>query len=156
VATGIAFDAAGDLYVGDRSGTIFKIRTARAGKPQETFVFATLEPSISAYHLAFDSKSTLYVTGPTTASSQVIHAIDRDGNATMFYRGLGRAQGMAFDADDNLYVAASLKGDRGIVRIAPNGEATLVVAGSNLVGLCLLSGGRAALATRDAVYEVQM
>jgi len=156
VATGIAFDAAGDLYVGDRSGTIFKIRAARGKQAQETFVFATLEPSISAYHLAFDSKDTLYVTGPTTASSQAIHAIDRDGNATVFYRGLGRAQGMAFDADDNLFVAASLAGDRGIVRITPQGEASLVVAGSNLVGLCLLPGGRAALATRDAVYDVEL
>ena len=156
VATGIAFDATGDLYVGDRSGTIFKIRAARDGKAQETFVFATLEPSISAYHLAFDSKGTLFVAGPTTASSQAIHAIDRDGNASIFYRGLGRAQGMAFDAEDNLLVAASLAGDRGIVRITPAGEASLVVAGSNLVGLCLLPGGRAALATRDAVYEIEL
>jgi len=156
VATGIAFDADGDLYVGDRSGTIFKIRHARGPAPQETFVFATLEPSISAYHLAFDSKGTLYVTGPTTASSQAIHAIDRDGSSTIFYRGLGRAQGLAFDADDNLYVAASLAGDRGIVKITPEGSASLVVAGSNLVGLCFLAGGRAALATRDAVYEIQL
>ncbi len=156
VATGIAFDAEGDLYVGDRSGTIFKIRAARDGKAQETFVFATLEPSIAAYHLAFDSKGTLYVTGPTTASSQAIHAIDRDGNASIFYRGLGRAQGMAFDAADNLYVAASLAGDRGIVRITPAGEASLVIAGPNMVGLCLLPGGRAAVATRDAVYGVEM
>ena len=156
IATGIAFDAVGDLYVGDRSGTIFKIRAARDGSAQETFVFATLEPSIAAYHLAFDSKGTLYVTGPTTASSQAIHAIDRDGTATIFYRGLGRAQGMAFDADDNLYVAASLAGDRGIVRITPAGVASVVVAGSNLVGLCLLPAGRAALATRDAVYDIEL
>ncbi len=156
IATGIAFDQAGDLYVGDRSGTIFKIRMAAADRAQETFVFATLEPSISAYHLAFDNHGTLYCTGPTTASNQVIHAIDRDGNATVFYRGLGRAQGMAFDAEDNLYVAASLAGERGIVRITPAHEASLVVAGSNLIGLCFLPGGRAALATRDAVYEVSL
>ncbi len=156
VATGIAFDAKGDLYVGDRSGTIFKIRTANDTQAQETFVFATLEPSISAYHLAFDSKGTLYVTGPTTASSQSVHAIDRDGNATEFFRGLGRAQGMAFDPDDNLYVAASLAGERGIIRITPQKEASLAVSGSNLVGLCLLPGGRAALATRDAIYEIQI
>lgn len=154
IATGIAFDAIGDLYVGDRSGTIFKIRMAAGDRAQETFVFATLEPSISAYHLAFDSRGTLYCTGPTTASNQVIHAIDRDGSATVFYRGLGRAQGMAFDAEDNLYVAASLAGERGIVRITPELEASLVVAGSNLVGLCFVPGGRAALATRDAVYDV--
>ena len=130
IATGLAFDQAGDLYVGDRSGTIFKIRAAAdKDEEQETFVFATLEPSIAAYHLAFDSRGTLYVTGPTTASSQSILAIDKDGAATEFYRGLGRPQGMAFDADDNLYVAASLQGERGIVRITPAGKAELVVAG---------------------------
>ena len=48
IATGIAFDRAQNLYVGDRSGTIFKI-----GADRQIFVFATLEPSISAYHLAF-------------------------------------------------------------------------------------------------------
>ena len=156
IATGIAFDTAGDLYVGDRSGTIFKIRAATEEREQETFVFATLEPSIAAYHLAFSSDDTLYVTGPTTASNQSIYAIDRDGNASVFFRGLGRAQGLAFDAEDNLYVAASLAGDRGILRITPQHQASLVVSGSNLVGLCLLANGRAALATRDAVYEVKL
>src|ERR1700720_244462 len=50
IATGIAFDKTGSLYVGDRSGTIFKISQER-----EIFVFATLEPSIASYHLAFSS-----------------------------------------------------------------------------------------------------
>lgn len=159
IATGIAFDQQGDLYVGDRSGTIFKIRAATPTSPQETFVFATLEPSISAYHLAFDRRGTLYVTGPTTSSSQSIYVIDRDGTGRIFYRGLGRAQGLAFnpaDPKDNLYVAASLHGERGIVRITPAGEARLVVSGSNLVGLCFLSNGKVALATRDAVYSVAL
>ena len=159
IATGIAFDRAGDLYVGDRSGTIFKISIAQTPEGPEvssTFVFATLEPSIAAYHLAFDSRDTLFVTGPTTASSQSIHAIDRNGDATVFFSGLGRAQGLAFDADDNLYVAASLQGERGIIRVTPEREASLIVSGSNLVGLCFLPGGRAALATRDAIFEVEL
>jgi sugar lactone lactonase YvrE len=146
IATGIAFDRDGNLYVGDRSGTIFKINTAR-----EIFVFATLEPSIAAYHLAFNDAGTLFVTGPTTSSNQAIHAIDRDGNATVFYQGLGRAQGMAFDIDDNLYVAASLHGQRGIIRITPRREATLAISGSNLVGLAFLEDGNAALATRETL-----
>ena len=120
IATGIAFDRDGNLFVGDRSGTIFKIGRARLrGTSGEIFVYATLEPSIAAYHLAFNDAGTLFVTGPTTSSNQAIHAIDRDGNTTVFYQGLGRAQGMAFDVDDNLYVAASLRGQRGIVRITP-------------------------------------
>jgi sugar lactone lactonase YvrE len=151
IATGIAFDRDGNLYVGDRSGTIFKINHDR-----EIFVFATLEPSISAYHLAFDDAETLYVTGPTTSSNQAIHAIDRDGNTTVFYQGLGRAQGMAFDVDNNLYVAASLHGQRGIVRVTPSREASLAVSGNNLVGLAFVEDGCAVLAARDSLFHVAL
>ena len=77
---------------------------------------------MAAYHLAFNDKGTLFVTGPTTSSNQSVYAIDRDGRTTVFYQGLGRAQGMAFDVSGNLYVAASLRGQRGIVRITPGGR----------------------------------
>jgi sugar lactone lactonase YvrE len=156
IATGIAFDPEGNLFVGDRSGTIFKISPAYTREAREIFVFATLEPSIAAYHLAFNDAGTLFVTGPTTNSSQSIHAIDRDGNASVFYTGLGRAQGMAVDIDDNLYVAASLHGQRGIVQITPEGKASLAVSGNNLVGLCFLPHGACALATRDALYHLDI
>lgn len=157
IATGIAFDPDGNLYVGDRSGTIFKIAaTSGLPDPKNIFVFATLEPSMAAYHLAFNAAGTLFVTGPTTSSNQAIHAIAPDGTTTVFYHGLGRAQGMAFDIDDNLYVAASLHGQRGIVRITPQREASLAVSGSNLVGLAFLEDGCAALATRDALFHVAL
>ena len=42
VATGITFDGDGNLYVGDRSGTIFKISPDR-----QIYVFATMEASIA-------------------------------------------------------------------------------------------------------------
>jgi hypothetical protein len=157
IATGIAFDRDGNLFVGDRSGTIFKIaRPSADGLSGEIFVYATLEPSIAAYHLAFNDSGTLFVTGPTTSSNQAIHAIDHNGNITIFYQGLGRAQGMAFDVDDNLYVAASLHGQRGIIRVTPQREATLAISGHNLVGLAFLEDGCAALATRDALYHVAL
>lgn len=158
IASGLAFGPDGCLYVGDRSGTIFKIGRYLEGDDtiadRETFVFATLEPSVAAYHLAFSSTGTLYVTAPTTSSNQVVHAIDRNGTATIFFQGLGRPQGLAFDREDNLYIAASLGGERGIVRITPGGEASLVLAGSNLVGLAFHPDGRTILATRDALYAV--
>jgi hypothetical protein len=157
IATGIAFDRDENLFVGDRSGTIFKIsRGSTSNSSGEIFVYATLEPSIAAYHLAFNDSGTLFVTGPTTSSNQAIHAIDRDGNTTVFYQGLGRAQGIAFDIDNNLYVAASLRGQRGIVRITPRREASLLISGNNLVGLAFLDDGNAALATREALYHVAL
>jgi sugar lactone lactonase YvrE len=157
VATGIAFDREGNLFVGDRSGTIFKVGPDRSPtSDREIFVYATLEPSISAYHLAFNDEGTLFVAGPTTSSNQVVHAIDRDGRTTVFYKGLGRPQGIAFDVDGNLYVAASLRGQRGIVRITPGREASLAVSGNNLVGLAFLEDGCAALATKDALYHVAL
>ena len=114
VATGIAFDREENLYVGDRTGTIFKI-----GRDRQTFVYATLEPSVSAYHLAFSPPGVLYVTGPTTSSYDAVYSIDSHGTLSVFYRGLGRPQGLAFDVEGNLYVAASLGGKRGIVHITP-------------------------------------
>lgn len=149
IATGIAFDKGENLYVGDRSGTIFKI-----GRDQQVFVFATLEPSVSAYHLAFGPQGDLFVTGPTTSSFDCIHRIDPHGTVTTFYRGLGRPQGLAFDASGSLYVAASLAGKRGIVKITPEGKASLEVAGHGLVGLAFAPGHSAILATTDSVHHL--
>jgi sugar lactone lactonase YvrE len=149
IATGIAFDREQNLYVGDRSGTIFKI-----ARDRQTFVFATLEPSVSAYHLAFGPSRDLFVTGPTTSSFDAVYRIDTHGTVSNFFRGLGRPQGLAFDVDGNLYVAASLSGKRGIVKITPEGKASLEVSGQNLVGLCFAPGKSAVLATTGAVHHL--
>ena len=149
VATGIAFDKDENLYVGDRSGTIFKI-----ARDRQIFVFATLEPSVAAYHLAFGPGGNLYVTGPTTSSFDSVYKIDPHGSVSIFYRGLGRPQGLAFDANGNVYVAASLRGKRGIVKITPDKKASLEVAGQGLIGLAFAPGGAAILATTNAVHHL--
>jgi streptogramin lyase len=149
IATGIAFDRQQNLYVGDRSGTIFKISPSR-----EIFVFATLEPSIAAYHLVFHPNGDLYVTGPTTSSFDRVYRITQGGEVQVFYRGLGRPQGLAFDRDSNLYVAASYGGQRGIVRLSPQAKAEIVLGGNGLVGLALLPSGRAILTTISALFTL--
>ena len=149
VATGIAFDGDENLYVGDRSGTIFKI-----ARDQQVFVFATLEPSVAAYHLAVGPEGDLFVTGPTTSSHDAVYRIDPSGTVHTVYRGLGRPQGLAFDAAGNLYVAASLAGKRGVVRITPEGSASLAVVGQQLIGLAFTLDGGMVLTTTDAVYSL--
>jgi sugar lactone lactonase YvrE len=149
VATGIAFDREQNLYVGDRSGTIFKI-----ARDRQMFVFATLEPSVSAYHLAFSPQGDLFVTGPTTSSFDSVYKIDPHGTVSTFYRGLGRPQGLAFDVAGNLYLAASLAGRRGIVKFSPDAHVSLEVAGQGLVGLAFAPGKSAILATTNSVHHL--
>lgn len=152
VATGIAFDQDGLMHVGDRTGTIFKVN----GIGEER-AWTQLEPSVSAFHLAFGPDESLYVAGPTVTSFDSICRINPDGDVDMFYKGLGRPQGLAFDRDGNLYVAAALRGRRGIVRIAPDGvEAKLVVAGVNLIGLAFSAAGEMAVVSIDSVYSLPM
>ncbi|MFN2455209.1 MAG: gluconolaconase [Pyrinomonadaceae bacterium] len=152
VATGLAFDRAGQMYVGDRSGVIYRVN----GIGEEE-AWAQLEPSVSAYHLAFGADDALYVTGPTVSSFDAVMRVDESGEASVFYKGLGRPQGMAFDRAGNLYVAASLRGRRGIVRIAADGsDAEMAVAGMNVVGLAFSDAGEMVVATNDAVYSLPL
>ena len=150
VASGIAFDRSGLMHVGDRSGTIFKVN----GIGEER-AWTQIEPSVSAFHLAFGSDDSLYIAGPTVTSFDSVCRLNPDGDLDTFFKGLGRPQGLAFDREGNLYVAAALRGRRGIVRISPNGsEAKVVVAGINLVGLAFSSAGEMAVVSIDSVYSV--
>jgi sugar lactone lactonase YvrE len=152
VATGIAFDREGRMYVGDRTGTIYRINGIGEEK-----AWAQLEPSVSAYHLAFGPDDALYVTGPTVSSFDAVMRLDENGEASVFHRGLGRPQGLAFDREGNLYVAASWQGRRGVVRIAPDGrDAEMAVAGMNVVGLAFSASGDMVVATNEAVYSVPL
>ncbi len=152
VATGIAFDSSDTMYVGDRTGTIYKVNGIG-----EEIAWAQLEASVSAYHLAVGPDETLYVTGPTVASFDSVLRIDADGEVGVFYKGLGRPQGLALDDTGNLYVAASLRGRRGIVRISPDGQdAEIFAAGMNLVGLAFSSTGDLAVASTDSIYHLEL
>jgi len=151
IATGIAFDQDGNLYVGDRSGSIFKINSSR-----EIFVFATLEPSIAAYHLAFGFDDYLYVTGPTTSSFDSIYRISPNGGVERFFTGLGRPQGISFDIEGHLYTVASYRGRRGIFRFRDPNKPELVVAGLSLVGLAFDLQEHLMVVDSGSLYRVRL
>lgn len=148
IATGIAFDNEENLYVGDRSGTIFKINRDR-----QIFVFTTLEPGMAAYHLAFGPENNLFVTNPTTSSYDQVFRVSPLGEVSSFYRGLGRPQGLAFDIQGNLYVAASLGGQRGVVRFRGQ-KPELAISGHGVVGLAFSPRRSLVLATSNSLVEV--
>src|SRR6202034_2604436 len=151
VATGLVFDDENNLYVGDGSGTVFKISPSR-----QIFVYATIEPSISSYHLAWGPDQHLYVSGPTTSSFDAIYRVADNGDVETFYRGLGRPQGMAFDMDGNLYSAASYMGRKGVVRITQAGAVEHFLSGPGIVGLAFSPSRSILVATTNAVHRVDV
>ncbi len=148
IATGIAFDKDGLIYVGDRSGTIF--RSEPGGIPEQ---FAMIEPSVAAFHLAFGPDDRLYVTAPGLASRDAIYAVDGQGRVETFLRAFGRPQGLAFDRDGNIYLAANHQGRQGIFRVSPAKEVEWIASAHAPVGLCFSAKGEMVIATHHELYS---
>jgi YD repeat-containing protein len=149
VACGLAFAPDGALFVGDRSGTIFRVD--REGK---TTTVATLPPSVAAFHLAVSPDRALYVTGPTLSSYDALYRIDPDGTVTTRHTGFGRPQGLAFDAQGNLFVIEALAGASGLYRMPPHGDPQMVLAGPGLVGVAFDDLGTLVVSSNDTAYRL--
>ena len=149
VACGMAFSPDGTLYVGDRSGTVFRVATSGRATP-----FATLPPSVAAFHLAWGPDDGLYVSAPTLATCDRVYRIDRTGAITTISSSFGRPQGLAFDAQGVLHVVEALAGASGLYRIDAGGTRTLVLAATDLVGAAFDPSGGIVVASDDTAYRL--
>ncbi len=149
VACGLAFAADGTLFVGDRSGTIFKVD--RAGK---TATFASLPGSVAAFHLALAPDNALYVTAPTLATYDAIYRIDPKGNVKAEFNRFGRPQGIAFDSKGVLFVVEALAGSSGLYRMMSEGAPKLVLSGPGLIGLAFDDQGGGVVCSNDTAYRL--
>jgi sugar lactone lactonase YvrE len=147
IACGLAFGSDGALFVGDRSGTIFRID----GKGR-TETFASVPASIAAFHLAMSPSGDLYVSAPTLASYDSLFRIDSEGGVETLRVPFGRPQGLAFDAGGVLHVVEALAGSSGVYALRPNRDPELIVAGAGLVGVAFGPRGEMVVASNASVY----
>jgi hypothetical protein len=148
VACGLAFDDDGWMYVGDRSGTIFRVRDGNATP------FATLPPSVAAFHLAMSPWGELFVSAPTLGTYDYVYRIDSAGEIRTLAYSMGRPQGLAFSPDGVLHVTDALAGAGGLYRFPDlDGEPELVVSGNALVGVAFGPEGALAVTTNDTAYR---
>jgi sugar lactone lactonase YvrE len=148
VACGIVFDEDGWMYVGDRSGTIFRVRDGRAER------FATLPPSVAAFHLAMSPDGELFVSAPTLGSYDYVHRVSRTGEVGTLPAPLGRPQGLAFSPDGILHVVDALAGVSGVYRFTSLDEPPeLVVSGSMLVGTAFGPSGEMVVSSNETAYR---
>jgi len=151
VSTGLAFSPDGDLFVGDRSGTIFRVKPDR-----QVETYATLPSSVAAFHLAFGPDQCLYVTAPTLATHDAIYRISPERLVDVVSDKFGRPQGIAFDANGQCFVVDALAGSAGLFKIdvtadAPDPE--LVVAAPTLIGVAFYEG-ITAMVSNDTVWKL--
>jgi sugar lactone lactonase YvrE len=148
VPCGLTFSPQGALFVGDRSGTIFRIR--KGGQP---LMVATVPSSVAAFHLAMGPDGWIYVTAPTLTSYDRIYRVHPDGRTEVAYSGFGRPQGLAFDPKGVLHVVEALAGASGLYRVGDDGVPQLVVSGEGLVGVAFDPLGGMVLSSNDTVYR---
>ncbi|PWT79463.1 MAG: gluconolaconase [Blastocatellia bacterium] len=149
VTCGLAFAPDGTLFVGDRSGTIFRV-----DREGHAVAFASLPASVAAFHLALAPDGALHVTGPTLSSYDTVYRVTPDGRVGERYTGFGRPQGLAFDTEGALFVVEALAGNSGLYRFGSDGAPELVLTGPALIGVAFDSSGGLVVCSNETAYRL--
>ncbi len=134
---------------GDRSGTIFRVRD---GEPT---AFATLPPSVAAFHLAMSPEGELFVTAPTLGSYDHVYRIGRDGRAC----GRCRHRLAGRRAWRSRRTARCTSSTRSPARAASTASPTSTASpswsssGHSLIGVAFGPGGELVVASNDTAYR---
>jgi len=148
VACGLAFAADGTLFVGDRSGTLFRVD--RHGKAAP---FASIPPSVAAFHLAMAPDGALYVTAPTLSAYDSVYRVAPDGTVSTVADSFGRPQGIAFDASGAALVVEALAGVSGLYRLRPRQPPELILTGPGLVGVAVDPSGGLVVCSNETAFR---
>ena len=152
VACGIAFGSDGTMFVGDRSGTVFRI-----GSSAHVVPFVSLPPSLAAFHLAMGPDDALYVTGPTMATYDHVYRVDRQGAVSRRSRpsSAGRRAWRSTRTARCTWWTPS-RAARGSTACATGRRASWCVAAPALVGVAIDPRGGLVVASNDTIYRLDV
>jgi sugar lactone lactonase YvrE len=154
VPTGLAFAPNGTLFIGDRSGSVLRVSPDR-----HLDTYATLPPSVAAFHLAYGPDDCLYVTAPTLSTRDPLYRITPERLVTSVSSAFGRPQGLAFDSTGALFVVDALAGAAGLYRVdlsQTRPAPVLVMAAVSLVGIAFDPAGGIILASNDTIWKLDV
>ena len=154
VACGLAFAPDGTLFVGDRSGTIFRVE--RDGTAQDVRDAAAQRRGLPS---RLRPRRCLYVDGADARHARR-RSIASTGSAepTRLLPRLRPSAGLAFDAAAHLYVVDALAGASGVYRVRLDAPPirSWCSPGRRSIGVAFDPHGGLAIATTDAVYRLNV
>ena len=111
--------------------------------------FATLEPSVSAYHLAFGLDGKLYLTAPGLSSFDAVYVIDGSGIRSKLLSRIGQtARAWPLTKQEICMSRLACADDAESSKFHPTKQAEIFVAGMNVVGLCFNRKGEMIVADK--------
>jgi sugar lactone lactonase YvrE len=154
VPTGLAFAPDGTLFIGDRTGSILRVSPDR-----QVDTFASLPPSVAAFHLAYGPDRCLYVAAPTLSTHDALYRISPDRLVDVVCQDFGRPQGLAFDSTGTLFIVDAVAGGAGLYRVdvtAAHPKPVRVASAVALIGVAIDPAGGLMLASNDTVWKLDV
>ena len=152
----LAFDRAGNLFVGNNCGCSppMPSTVVRIAPDGTQSTFATIQ-SNQLLGLAFDGAGNLFV-----STGQSILKLAPNGTQSTFASQLQGAWPLAFDKSGNLYAGVNPGGSSAILKFAPDGTRSTYVTFSSgpsasIIALAFNAGGDLFVARQDTILKVR-
>lgn len=144
---GIAINRIGEIFVGDQSGSLFKIDST--GKAS---FFASIPDSFKGYHFCVSPEDEIYFSVPSSIGKNSIYKINSSGKLETILETMHIVGGIAFCPEGNFYWIENTREEGAIFRKNKQGKIEKVFSSSFVLGLCFNPVGDMILTDLHNIY----
>lgn len=150
IAFGLAQNSKGEIFVGDRNGSIFQI-----SQDGQASFYASVPASYMAFHLAFDSEDNLYITNPIHMGENYIYKLNKETKQLeVFFSGFSLFHGFAFDSKNNLYIAETKRNESRLIKVKSGKIESTILSGTDFIGVAIDNNQNLIVATSTSLYKI--